>query len=281
MSKDFISTKYTKAAVAQIGEEISKISKFTNFIIQLSTMAFYGLMIYLNHEDVFRVVLYSILVVVTLTAYICSLALLANRQDDRSTRVAQKLLRRHVLFGFKLANYAARITAVAYAFYLVIAKGGGKLELVCAIVATLLILANLMVDGILYLVHRYLAYLSIAVEADIENSKLVDTVQNVSSPWRAFSRFTERWADKREGVAERTEEGSPRTEKIRGLIGDKADSIEEEQRAQKLIKKAERKAQNRAFRAQIKANLRRIFFPKRKKKQEIEQSEEIKQIGQD
>ena len=279
MSKDFISTKYTKAAVAQIGEEISKISKFSNLILQISAMAFYGVMIYVNHTDVFRVVLYSILVAVTLVAYICSLVLLENRKDDRDARIAQKRLRRHVLFGFKLANYAARTTAVVYAFYLVAAKNGSKLELICAIVATILILANLLVDGVLYLVHRYLAYLSIAVEADIENSKLVDTVQTVSSPWKAFSHLTERWADRREGVVEHeVVEEDARTGKIKGLIGEKAEVLEEEKKTEKLIKKAEKKAQNRAFRAQIRANLKRIFFPKRKKKKELLGSEEIKQI---
>ena len=265
MDKDLISTKYTKAAIAQIQSEVTLLSKIVNLIVQLLAMGYYGAMIYIFRADMFRVVLYSVLFALTLIAYAIGLVLSSPTEEERAIRKRRERVRRRVNLIFKLINYAARITAVSYAFYLVAVYGASDLTLILTFLSAGLILANAIIDGVVYLFRRYSNYIMVAVEADKSESMVVEVGEKVSSPWKTLSEVTSHLADKMEGVIRNPEPMDPSDEKIKGVLEKRADGIYEEAQERKRRKKEERKAANRAHRAQIKANLRRIFrFHKRK-----------------
>jgi hypothetical protein len=272
MPKDPISTRYTRAAISQIKDEINGISRLATLIVQLLTMGYYGAMIYMNYQDLFRVIVYSISLVVTLVAYIVSLVLTDDKKAPKDKRRAKTKIRRRAKLVFKIINYVARTAAVTYAFYVLSRYGGSELALILTVLSAVLILINLLIDFIIYLGGRYGDYLSVAVEADIASSGIVNMAQKVSNPWQTFSDMTERWADRSEGTI-RVEEEDVYVARVKGKLSDKADDIIAENKERKERRRQERKAANKLNRQKIKENFKRIFrnlFKRKKKDKDIQ-----------
>ena len=267
MAKDLISIKYTKGAITQIQNEVTLIAKIVNCIIQVSVAAYYAAMIALNVNDVFRIVLYSILLVVVLISYILSVFLTTHQFVEKEQRREAARRKRRILLGFHLVNYAARIVAVSYAFYLIAVKGANQTTWILTIFSAVLILINAAVDGIGYLVRRYTNYLIVAIEADIEDSAVKDAYEKVTDPWKAISQATKRFADRMDGVRPEEDPNANKSTKAFHRLFGNYDDIEKAFIEEKQRQKEERKQANKTHRKQIRENLKRIFGIKKKEEE--------------
>ena len=267
MAKDLISIKYTKGAITQIQNEVTLIAKIVNCIIQVSVAAYYAAMIALNVDDVFRIVLYSILLVVVLISYILSVFLTTHQFVEKERRREAARRKRRILLGFHLVNYAARIVAVSYAFYLIAVKGANQTTWILTIFSAVLILINAAVDGIGYLVRRYTNFLIVAIEADIEDSAVKDAYEKVTDPWKAISQATKRFADRMDGVRPEEDPNANKSTKAFHRLFGNYDDIEKAFIEEKQRQKEERKQANKTHRKQIRENLKRIFGIKKKEEE--------------
>lgn len=257
-----ISTKYAKAAIAQISEEFSAVSRFITFLVQLLSMAYYGVMIYLNVRDVFCIVLYATLLLISLVTYILVLAYADEKDDSAEVKKENKKKRNRVKFISKLLNYVARTVGVIYAFYVCIVYQTGLLSLILTVLSATLIFLNLLIDGIIHLGRRYFTYLSVAIQADINNSGVIHLAEKASNPWKALADATGRLADRRSGIKVEEEEYVPTEKKERSIFRKLGEKIAQHD-SEAEVRRQERREENKGHRAKIFADLRRIFHPQK------------------
>ena len=220
-----VSIRYTQAAIDKVSKEISLLAKIANLVFQVLAFLFYTTMVVLNISDTFKAILYSVLAIVTLAAYLTGLAL-SPKKDKVDVHRRSRFWWR---FAFKVINYSARIVSVAYAFSFILGGNAEQVTLVLTPLATGLIVVNLLIDVLSELTKRYIRILRIGIQADIKDSGAIKAGEKMNSPLSLVEFITDKMANKK-----KEEDPLPKDEeKILEELKEKADAKEENKKEEK------------------------------------------------
>ena len=206
----------TAAAVSSILKDIKRVAKITNIVVQVLLISFYGLMIYQSIDNLVRLIAYSVLAAISLTAFILELVFEAQIDEEETIneRKTRKINKRSRKLIYKYIKYASRVTIVVMAVVNLIRFGGSDLTIIATIFSAFLIVLNVAVDVITSLTLKYVAMIRIGFMTDMEEGGVVKGI---------VKKFTKNIIDYDEGLGELTEPEIKILEQLQKEAKDKED----------------------------------------------------------
>ena len=259
MSKDAHLFPRTAASISIIKNEILKIQKVLGIVIQAFTMAFYGIMVYVNHTILFRVIAYSLLLTLSISLFILGFLLNAKEGESKESTLSKDRRKRKITLYLKGGNYLVRLALIGFAIYSIVKGPANDLMIIATIGSAIIFLAGMIMDIIGLLLLRYIEMLSFSIKRDIEENKFFDAANKVSHPIKIVEAFT----DKLAGNEKPKKELNPKQQALEDkLLQQRKRDFDKEQEKKKSKKMAE-KQEHEVSKARIKENLKKIFSGKK------------------
>ena len=173
LGNDALSIKYTSAAIRLIQRHLLSLLFILNIVVQVLFVAYYCYLIATNLSSIPYIVLYSVLIGISLTTFTTELVLRRRKEDDQTLTKKKTATRRRSRTLIKTIKYLTKASLIAVAIYEIVTKGGSDLKIVLAGLSVFLLLFQILSDFAVYLINRYIALVSFALEEDIKKSELL------------------------------------------------------------------------------------------------------------
>ena len=174
-----ITIKHTQAAYSKIKKELSTLKTVINYIVQALFLAYYVYLLVTKIGSIVHIVLYSVLLAVLVISFILELCMKDKQEDTIKEKKIRKQNKKIIKFVIKIVKYLAKIGTIVVAIIDIWLNGGTDLGLILVAVSIIMVLMNILVDGIVYLAEKYFSMLYLAVQLDIDNSEAIQVVNNI------------------------------------------------------------------------------------------------------
>ena len=170
-----IETGNTVAAINIVRKELTKILHVVNIVVQVLVLPYYIYLIYKNWNDVFYMVVYGLMLLVSVAAFIIELILdgRLKKKEDKAKKVAEKNKRINS-YVFKAIKYVVRFLILAVAIIQIATKETTAIYVVTTALSGILIVGQIVLDIFVMLALRYFEFIRLGFETDLKESPILN-----------------------------------------------------------------------------------------------------------
>lgn len=168
----FININHTLAAIERIKKELSIFAKIIGVVSTIIFSIYYGYLIYENITLVPNLIAYIILFSVVIATFIIELVLSTKKNDSRKIKRMKLERKRFISIFIKSLKYLAKTITVGMALYLSLKNASSDLMIIMNFVSCGVLVITLLFEFIMIFVNRYIDYLKLGIELDVESSGL-------------------------------------------------------------------------------------------------------------
>ena len=170
-----IETGNTVAAINIVRKELTKILHVVNIVVQVLVLPYYIYLIYKNWSDVFYMVVYGLMLLVSVAAFIIELILdgRLKKKEDKAKKVAEKNKRINS-YVFKAIKYVVRFLILAVAIIQIATKETTAIYVVTTALSGILIVGQIVLDIFVMLALRYFEFIRLGFETDLRESPILN-----------------------------------------------------------------------------------------------------------
>ena len=170
-----IETGNTVAAINIVRKELTKILHVVNIVVQVLVLPYYIYLIYKNWSDVFYMVVYGLMLLVSVAAFIIELILdgRLKKKEDKAKKVAEKNKRINS-YVFKAIKYVVRFLILAVAIIQIATKETTAIYVVTTALSGILIVGQIVLDIFVMLALRYFEFIRLGFETDLKESPILN-----------------------------------------------------------------------------------------------------------
>lgn len=172
----FIKIDHTLAAIEKIKKELSILMIVISVICTTIFSFYYAYLIYKNINILPNLIAYIILFSTVIVTFVIELVLKTTKEDSRKTKRI-KLERKRFISNFtKILKYLAKCITVTIAVYNSINKNELDLSIFMNFISCAVLVITLLFEFIMIFVNRYIDYIKLAVELDIDSNFILSKV---------------------------------------------------------------------------------------------------------
>lgn len=178
MTKQFLSTRYTRTAIDIIREKVTRLANILNITVQIIFMVYYSFMIFSNRNSVLHIILYSVFLGISIFVFI--LGFLFKNHDDDTQKVLKlrKEKKKKILNITHIVKYVARSVILIFSLYEVLSSSNSTdMQVFLTIISGIFFICQILFEIVVKLINTYVDYIRLSVEKDIESSNLISIVK--------------------------------------------------------------------------------------------------------
>ena len=173
-----IETGNTIASINIVRKELTKLLRIINIVVQIAVLPYYIYLIYKNWGNVFYIVVYILLFVVSLAAFILELILndkYNKNEEEQGKRKLAKGKRINSLIA-KGIKYIVRILILSIAIFQIALNQDAvtAVYVVTTALSAIVIVGQIVIDIFIALSLRYFEFIRLGVEADLRESPILN-----------------------------------------------------------------------------------------------------------
>lgn len=177
MTKQFLSTRYTRTAIDIIREKVTKLANILNITVQIIFMIYYSFMIFSNKNSVTHIILYSVFLGTSIFVFILGFLFKNNNDDTQKDLKLKKEKKKKILNITHIIKYVARSIILIFSLYEVLSKPSTEMRIFLTIISGIFFICQILFEIVVKLINTYVDYIRLSVEKDIESSNLINIVK--------------------------------------------------------------------------------------------------------
>lgn len=165
--------KHSVSAIKIIKNDLLKIKKIINIVVQIVFFAYCLYLIFSNLDSIPYIITYSLILLISIVSIIIEPRFRTKEGDDRKEKRLKKKQRRIVGIILRGSKYLCKLVAIIVAIIEISTSAASDLSILATIGSSVLLLIQIIYDFVVLLVNKYIDILQIAIEEDIRSSKML------------------------------------------------------------------------------------------------------------
>jgi|GEM_PF-212853 len=179
MGKPTLEYNHTQVVIEKLLKDLNNAKNFVRVASMLFFCAYYVYLICKNILSVLHVIAYSIMFAITILTFIVEKKLKSTKSDSRKGKRIKLEKRRKILRATKIVKYLARSVTVALALYASITNSTSLWDLPLDIASCVVLVGSIILEFVTEYIIKYTDFIKLSVRLDLQNSKIVDTINNI------------------------------------------------------------------------------------------------------
>ena len=248
----------TKSIVELIKEQIRLICNVCSIGFQIIFFAYYIYLIVIHLDNLFYLIVYSVLLASTLVLTIIEIVLLSRKADNRLSRQIKKEKRQKYRLTVQFLRYPLKVATVIFAAVDLCLNGGSTLESISLTVGIVAVILTPIYLVIMYTFYRDIDLITLAIKLDVSETKIISKFVGQDEDDLVFTPQEEKLIQE--------------VDELKNVYAEKV-AVKEAQRKEK--KKEKRKAKRKERLNKIKSGIKNIFHHKKQNEEDEEKEKEI------
>lgn len=172
--------KHSLSAIKIIKNDLMRIKKIFNYVVQVLFMAYFLYLIFTNLDSLPYIIIYSLILALSIAAFFIEPFFKNKEDDERQTKRLKKKQRRIYTFILHSSKYILKLAAIGVAIYEIATTNASEIYVIATIASGIILIMQVAYDFIVLLANRYMDIFQLAIEEDIRSSKTLQFALHVS-----------------------------------------------------------------------------------------------------